>query len=582
MLVLYFPFLWLYQEVLIAQEVVKWVILVILGILQSVTSLAHLFAQKTTAVLLAFSAGIEVSVSTVLSLRGKKKCKKRRSKHFRGRSWSDLPICFFILHWLWKWVSVLISRFCGDSWICSFKQHPQVDRLKPSVWKQSFVLSAVFIAGRRRGFGRKVKSHIKNRGFMALKDYDVLSFGFPVTCLSKKKRKTTKHDKVKAKSNHDGSYVHFHVPSCPRLCGGAKSQQDTDLLSNLQALLSNSRVDSAQPQSDDQVLLQSLKSLVTQAQNKKAGFDLWSALSKVVEVEAKRRSKQQKWESQKAHRQVTNSGDKPNRWQNGASPGEHSHHKNGTRWSGWETVRWKPRVADWQRSLTDTIQIVDSPDAFARSLDNKGDSETAFVCVAQDQDQLEELISLAKGERNIMATVLAPLNIGPPDDGERIIWKVPGSFRQGLQVRSCCAYTFGIGSPELATRKVVQLPNLQKTRTQRNAANPAGPSWVLRFYAPGRFQQVTWNEWHKMVGAPGAAARAWAIDVADSSKVHLGDSFKFEMQNQRDLRGLIRVHHLDAAVALLRASGAKHSTTGQRWFVDLIGGEVPVVPSNVH
>jgi len=154
-LVLYFPFLWLYQEVLIAQEVVKWVILVILGILQSVTSLAHLFAQKTTAVLLAFSAGIEVSVLTVLSLRGKKKCKKRRSKHFRGRSWSDLPICFFILHWLWKWVSVLISRFCGDSWICSFKQHPQVDRLKPSVWKQSFVLSAVFIAGRRRGFGRK-------------------------------------------------------------------------------------------------------------------------------------------------------------------------------------------------------------------------------------------------------------------------------------------------------------------------------------------------------------------------------------------------------------------------------------------
>ena len=78
-----------------------------------------------------------------------------------------------------------------------------------------------------------------------------------------------------------------------------------------------------------------------------------------------------------------------------------------------------------------------------------------------------------------------------------------------------------------------------------------------------------WSK-HKIVGAPGAAARAWAIDVADSSKVHLGDSFKFEMQNQKDLRGLIRVHHIDAAVALLRASGAKHSTTGQRWFVDLV------------
>ena len=44
------------------------------------------------------------------------------------------------------------------------------------------------------------------------------------------------------------------------------------------------------------------------------------------------------------------------------------------------------------------------------------------VCVAQDSAQLEELISLAKKGASVMVTVLAPLNIGPPD-GEGIIWK---------------------------------------------------------------------------------------------------------------------------------------------------------------
>ena len=201
---------------------------------------------------------------------------------------------------------------------------------------------------------------------------------------------------------------------------------------------------------------------------------MWNALSQVLEVETNRRKKQQKKESQNVKRQATKSADKPNRWQNGTRHGENSDGRAGTRWSGWDPVRWRPRAADWQSTLTDTIRIVDSPDAFARSLDNKGDSEITFVCVAQDPDQLEELVSLAKGERSIMATVLAPLNIGHPDDGERIIWKVPGSFRQGLQVRSCCAYTFGLGSPELATRKVVELPNLRKTSTQRNSAGHLG------------------------------------------------------------------------------------------------------------
>ena len=278
------PLTWLHQEVLIAQAVVTLIILAVSCILQCVMSLARMFAEGSTALLFALSARIEVSVLTVLSffipggwnaLRGKKKCKKRRLKHFRGHSWSDLPICLFILHWVWYWMSVFISRFRGDSWSCSETQHPKEKRVKSSKRitsrKQSFVLSAVFIAGRRRVFGRNLRSQIKKRGFITLQGYDVCSSGFPVSSLLRKKRKTKQFGKDKSEV-HEVSHVQFHEQSCPRMCGGANSQQDTDLLSNLQALLSHSRTDPDKPQSDDQVLLQSLKSLETQAQNKKNRF----------------------------------------------------------------------------------------------------------------------------------------------------------------------------------------------------------------------------------------------------------------------------------------------------------------------
>ena len=49
--------------------------------------------------------------------------------------------------------------------------------------------------------------------------------------------------------------------------------------------------------------------------------------------------------------------------------------------------------------MTDAIRIVDSTDAFAGSLGNKGDGEIACVCVAQDSAQLEEFISLAKKKK---------------------------------------------------------------------------------------------------------------------------------------------------------------------------------------
>ena len=137
---------------------------------------------------------------------------------------------------------------------------------------------------------------------------------------------------------HEVSHVQFHEDSCPRLCGGGNSQQDTDLLSNLQALLSHSRTGPDKPQSDDQMLLQS--SLVTQAQHKKAGFDLWNALSQVVEVEAKRRN-------------CRMPNGKPPNWLKQAKSVAKWHTTwrklrcAGTCWSGWEAVRWSSRLANY-------------------------------------------------------------------------------------------------------------------------------------------------------------------------------------------------------------------------------------------
>ena len=161
-----------------------------------------------------------------------------------------------------------------------------------------------------------------------------LVFRWVVCWKKKQKNKQFGNDKSEV---DEVSHVQFHEDSCPRLCGGANSQQDTDLLSNLQALLSHSRTGPDKPQSDDQMFLQS--SLVTQAQHKKAGFDLWNALSQVVEVEAKRRN-------------CRMPNGKPPNWLRGAK--SHTTWRKlrcaGTRWSGWEAVPWSSRLAkysDW-------------------------------------------------------------------------------------------------------------------------------------------------------------------------------------------------------------------------------------------
>ena len=106
--------------------------------------------------------------------------------------------------------------------------------------------------------------------------------------------------------------------------------------------------------------------------------------------------------------------------------------------------------------------------------------------------------------------------------------------------------------------------------------------FVVRFIAPRAYQQVDWAKWNAMVKSPGAAARGWAVEVTNGMcKSHMGDSFKFELQNNRDLRGFFRIHDHDTALNLLRASGMKDSESGQRWFVEPVAGELKGLPNSV-
>ena len=62
----------------------------------------------------------------------------------------------------------------------------------------------------------------------------------------------------------------------------------------------------------------------------------------------------------------------------------------------------------------------------------------------------------------------------------------------------------------------------------------------------------------------------------------LGDTFHFELQDgaskRAQLRGLFRVFDEEVALQLIRESGAKHTETGQRWYVDRVHGQPSSLP----
>eukprot|EP00438_Fugacium_kawagutii_P004731 Skav210681 [mRNA] locus=scaffold346:53750:62763:+ [translate_table: standard] len=354
---------------------------------------------------------------------------------------------------------------------------------------------------------------------------------------------------------------------CPRLCGGARRKKhDDDLLAGLQALLNNQQ----KPKQEDD-LLQALKNPVAKAQSNQS-FKLWTGSKQLVDQETQKRQtngKQQRrapaqWRSQH------HVWGKPSRAQSSSCK------------PAWNAPRnWKLRTNDWRSNLTDQIVLAFGPNQFAAALDDPANQDAAFVCLADNSEDFQEMLDLANGEHSTMTTLLLPHDIAVPDDGvDRSNIRVPGTLRRGLQFRNFWSQSFACGSPALKNRQQVDLSKLTQERSRRHPQRNQG--WVLRLVAPGTYQNVDWPTWNHMVQKAAAHARNWAVDVLDSkSKIHLGDSFRFEIYNSKDIKGMFRVHDYTTAMKLFQASGAKYSNNGQRWFVEPVAGGFDSLPNKV-
>ena len=110
------------------------------------------------------------------------------------------------------------------------------------------------------------------------------------------------------------------------------------------------------------------------------------------------------------------------------------------------------------------------------------------------------------------------------------------------------------------------------------------PGWIVRFICAWSYNSSGERDWQLMQHNPGAAARAWACHHVSQSTL-FGDSFKFELRDgsgrHAQLRGLMRVHTADAAMALLKGSGTLDDL-GRRWFVEPVHGELPRLHQGVR
>ena len=374
-----------------------------------------------------------------------------------------------------------------------------------------------------------------------------------------------------------------HVPAVqfvrgPRLSGGAAGDGG-DLLEGLRALLQENQGHRARPQEDS--LLKGLKALVNKATKDKS-TDLLSEMAKLVEQETKRREKLSKKNTSSG---ISPPCDRPpqrspsERWQSDRpAPGSWPPSKQ----TEWQDIRWVPRLADWTHPLTEDIQMIRGPDEFADHLENhKGE---AHVVLVDSKEQFDEVVQLASAERNPMVQVVLPCSTHL-DEGIALRIRVPGVLRGAVQSRWCWTKTVGEG-PELKARHTVVSDNLRKkcvTVPEKGASrgrNRPNAGYVIRMMAPLSFQSCSWHQWNTLTQQPGTFARQWATRVLPGCSSHLGDTFKFEIQDQQ-LRGLIRVFKLDVALQLVKLSGSLDpSDRAFRWFVQGVSPET-VEPHSV-
>ena len=353
----------------------------------------------------------------------------------------------------------------------------------------------------------------------------------------------------------------LHDEAPPPLRGGTNhrfrrnDKGDSSLLDALSKLLQNNRPKTAV---DDTSLIQSLQTLINRAQ-KQEGVDLWKGLLEIVENEKQRRqTKANSSQWPKIQQTVTRSVQLKNAWT-----------------EDWQVHRWKIRSQDWESKnpqSTDPIKLIEGVDDFAAALE-QNQPKQSYVVLLHDSKEYLEATRLAEAEQQAASAVLLlPTGASLPDEHKHETARIPGTLNRALQIRLCHCKKFGKTPPALKTRQELKvqgdLASKISQAKQPNTTNRTKQSgWVVRFFAPGQYQQVTMKTWRSMSSTPGASARQWAQEVTPQHQRALGDTFRFELQDNMHFYGLMRVFTKEAAIALLTASGTKDAL-GQRWFVD--------------
>ena len=210
--------------------------------------------------------------------------------------------------------------------------------------------------------------------------------------------------------------------------------------------------------------------------------------------------------------------------------------------SSWQSVAWKPRLADWKSDKASSVNFVQGQLELSLALDKS--PKVPLLVLAQGVDDFKECVGIAEGEHNAMITILLPADHHWPEedaDHRPATNRIPGNLQRSLQVRSCYFKSFSVGSPSLVTKQQVSTASIAAFKTNAGARHRDG--WVLRFVCPWKFHGSA-QDWKKIVANPGRAARDWAT-FAISSHKELGDTFKFELldgdKSHAQLRGLMRV-----------------------------------------
>ena len=155
-------------------------------------------------------------------------------------------------------------------------------------------------------------------------------------------------------------------------------------------------------------------------------------------------------------------------------------------------------------------------------------------------------------------------SIGEPEELKQE-QRIPGMMGSKLQHRKCWVASWG-EAPILKRKLNLHDPDLKKAFDD---AKQGQETFVVRLSAPGNYQTCNWQNWNRLVKAPGSAARLWAQSILGNS-YSLGYTFKFELIDEKNVRGMLRVHTRAAAESLIASSGHYNVETGQRWFCEAV------------